>query len=174
MKNTTSEEEPRFASVLRAALDLPDASLVIYRRRTLVELKTDRLSEKLSRWEEDGHVSWQIGAFEDHHVHLDVAAVTAVELDARSTSCQGGRLNYTVWFLVDEDVGNPFRPEGYFSVTLNAPYTADGTPRSEILDAMFALHDRFVGSAGVRITERFALARASWREAGASSQLLRA
>jgi hypothetical protein len=173
MTGTTTAEEPRFASVLRAALDLPDASLVIYRRRTLVELKTDRLSEKLSRWEEDGHVSWQIGAFEDHHVHLDVAAVTAVELDARSTSCQGGRLNYTVWFLVDEDVGNPFRPEGYFSVTLNAPYAADGTPRAEILDAMFALHDRFLGAPGVRVTERFTVARASWRETCATSQLPR-
>jgi hypothetical protein len=82
--------------ILRGALAFREASLVIYRHKTLVEFKTEKLGPGLSLYEEDGHVSWQIGAFDDHHCHLDVGACTSVVFGAEPVSCQGGRLNYTV------------------------------------------------------------------------------
>jgi len=135
--------------IVEDALRLPDASLVIYRLRTLVEFKTDLLGTGLSRFEEHGHVSWQIGAFESHHCHLDIDAVTRVAFGAEPVGCQGGRLNYTVWFETAEDAGNPYRPNGYFSVTLNRPYELDGSPRHDIFGAMFDLYAKWRHQDGV-------------------------
>jgi hypothetical protein len=137
-----ADAEPKVLPVLRGALALRDASLVIYRSRTLVEFKTERLGG-VSLYVEDGHASWQIGDFEDHHCHLDLPAVTRVLFSAEPVSCQEGRLNYTVWFLVDGDGGNPYRPDGYFSVTLNRPYAPDGSPRREVIEPVFQLFEEF-------------------------------
>ena len=133
------------AAALHAALALPDASFVIHRHGLLVEFKTDRLGERLSLYAEGGHRSWQIGAFEDHHCHPDLSAVRRVLFDAEPVPCQGGRLNYTVWFLGAGDCGNPHRHDGLFSVTLNRPYHTDGRPRAHVIGAMFALYDRIGG-----------------------------
>jgi hypothetical protein len=65
----TSGFEPPCVPLLRKALLLRDSSFVIYRERTLIEFKTEKLGG-LHRYEESGHVSWQIGAFDDHHCHL--------------------------------------------------------------------------------------------------------
>ncbi len=161
-----ADPEPKILPVLRGALELRDASLVIYRPRTLVELKTERLGG-VSLYVEEGHASWQIGDFEDHHCHLDLPAVTRVLFSAEPVSCQGGRLNYTVWFLVDGDGGNPYRPDGYFSVTLNRPYGADGAPRVEVIGAVFRLYAEFSGEPWVTADETFLAERdASARTAG--------
>jgi hypothetical protein len=133
------------AAALEAALGLPDASFVIHRRGLLVEFKTDRLAERVSLYSERGFRSWQVGAFEDHHCHPDLATVRRVLFDAEPVPCQRGRINYTIWFLGAGDCGNPHRPDGLFSVTLNRPYDDDGQPRPHILDAMFALRDRMEG-----------------------------
>jgi hypothetical protein len=133
------------AAALEAALGLPDASFVIHRRGLLVEFKTDRLAERVSLYSEGRFRSWQVGAFEDHHCHPDLAAVRRVLFDAEPVPCQRGRINCTIWFLADGDCGNPHRPEGLFSVTLNRPYDDDGHPRANILDAMFALQKRMDG-----------------------------
>lgn len=128
--------------LLHAALALKEASLVIHRRGLLVEFKTDMLLETLSIWEEQGHRSWQIGAFDDHHCHVDLGAVFEVQLDAEPVPCQGGRLNYTIWFLSEHDCGNPYRPRGLFSVTLNRPYEADGSTRKPLVEQFAALYRR--------------------------------
>ncbi len=141
--------------VLRDALTLRDASLVIFRRGLLVEFKTGLIAPGLSASVEAGHRSWQIGPFDGHHCHLDLDAVRAIEFDAELVECQGGRLNYTVWFIAEADCGNPHRPQGLFSVTLNAPYDPDGSPRLDIVDAMYALHARHRHRAGVRATAGF-------------------
>jgi hypothetical protein len=149
-------ELPFIAELVREALALPDASLVIYRARTLIEFRTDRFSEGLSLYREGKHASWQIGAFDDHHCHLDVGAVSEVMFGAEPVSCQCGRVNYTVWFLIEDDCGNPYRPRAYFSVTLNRPYGADGAPRRDVIDPMLALGARYRGRTGVSLEPRFA------------------
>jgi hypothetical protein len=135
--------------LLRGALAFRDASLVLYRHKMLVEFKTEKLGAGLSIYEEDGYVSYQIGDFDGHHCHVDVGACTAISFGAEPVSCQGGRLNYTVWFLVDEDCGNPYRKNAYFSVTLNRPYEADGTVRRDIVEQVFRLYQAFADKPGV-------------------------
>ncbi|HSV53063.1 MAG TPA: hypothetical protein VLJ57_13165 [Burkholderiaceae bacterium] len=154
--NGTAESPPdTVAAALHAALMLPDASFVVFRRGFLVEFKTDRLTERLSLYGEGDHRSWQIGAFEDHHCHPDLSAVRQILFDAEPVSCQKGRINYTVWFLGSGDCGNPYRPDGLFSVTLNCPYDADGRPRRHIIDAVFALFERVRGWPRVEASPRF-------------------
>jgi len=46
----------------------------------------------LHRYEEAGHVSWQIGDQNDHHCHLSLDSVTRVLFSAKPVSCQGGGL----------------------------------------------------------------------------------
>jgi hypothetical protein len=146
-------DEPRIVPLLRDALALREASLVIFRDRTLVEFKTDRLGG-LHRYVEHGHVSWQIGRFEDHHCHLALGEVTEVLFSAEPVPCQGNRLNYTLWFLVPGACGNPYRPDGYFSITLNKPYRA-GVPRLEVIEPVMSLYRRYRGEAWVSADERF-------------------
>ena len=146
---------PGIVEIVRGALGIRGGSLVIYRRKTLIELKTDKLGAGLTLYEEGGHHSWQIGDADDHHCHLDVGACTSVVFGAEPVSCQGGRLNYTIWFLVDEDCGNPDRPEAYFSVTLDRPYTAEGAARRELVEQMFRLYQRFEGETGVSAEPTF-------------------
>jgi hypothetical protein len=128
--------------LLREALSLADASLVIHRRGVLIEFKTDLLLKKFSVWGEGQHRSWQIGKFDGHHCHLNLELINEVHLDAEPVPCQGGRINYTIWFLCDQDCGNPYRPRGLFSITLNRPYQADGTPRKRIIEQFATLFDR--------------------------------
>jgi len=146
-------------TLLRGALALRDASLVIFRRGLLVEFKTEALAPGLTASVEGGHRSWQIGPFEGHHCHLDLTAVRSMLFDAEPVSCQGGRINYTVWFLGADDCGNPYRSDGLFSVTLNRPYAPDGTPRPEIIGPVFALYDEHEHRAGVSATTGFLQAR---------------
>lgn len=130
------------ARLLREALSLTDASLVIHRGGVLVEFKTDLLPGELSVWAEGRHRSWQIGEFEGHHCHFNLESINEVHFDAEPVPCQGGRINYTIWFLCERDCGNPHRPHGLFSVTLNHPYETDGTPRRRIIGQVAALFDR--------------------------------
>jgi len=146
---------PPAGPILDAALQLPDASLVIHRHGALVEFKTDKLAERLSRWEEEGYVSWQVNGFEDHHCHVDLASIDTVLFDAAAASCQGGRLNFTVWFLAKDGVGNPYKPNGAFSVTLNRPYDSAGDVRRDIVSPVFDLFDRFKGETFVEATPEF-------------------
>ena len=146
---------------LAGALTLIDASLVIFRHGVLIEFKTALLDPGLTATAEGKRRGWQIGPFEGHHCHLDLESVSGVWFDAEPVSCQGGRLNYTVWFLAAGDCGNPFRPNGLFSVTLNAPYHADGSPRSEVIKAVYALHDFQRHGVGVFASEAFVAARPS-------------
>jgi hypothetical protein len=134
------EVEPPFLPLLREALALRDASLVIFRDRTLIEFKTERL-DGLHRYEEAGHVSWQVGDQHDHHCHLSLGGVTRVLFSAEPVSCQGGGLNYTVWFLTAAPCGNPHRRDGYFSIVLNRPYTGD-EPRREVIEPVLSLYRR--------------------------------
>jgi len=136
---------------------------VIFRRKALIEFKTDLLDEKVTSFEEQGYRSWQIGAFAGHHCHLDLGAVEEVQFDAEPVSCQGGRLNYTVWFCGAEDCGNPYRPNAMFSVTLNAPYEADGNPRREIISQVYEAYDELLTSPMVRGSEAFINARTALR-----------
>ena len=149
------ENEPLCAPLLREAIELREASLVVFRHRLLVELKTDLLEGGVCAYEEDGYVSWQIGPLDGHHVHLSIEKVDGVEFVAEPTSCQGGKLNYTVWFQVAFDAGNPYRDGGYFSVTLNAPYDARGKTRWEVVDPVFELYRAFEGEPWVRADETF-------------------
>ncbi len=151
--------EAAVADLLQKVLLLREASLVIFRRGALIELKTDLLDEKVTSIEEDGHRSWQIGAYAGHHCHLDLGAVREVLFDAEPVSCQGGRVNYTVWFSGAEDCGNPYRPTAMFSVTLNAPYDADGTPRRDIIGQVYMAYDGLKASPLVRASESFLEAR---------------
>ena len=50
-------------------------AILTRRARLLVELQTERL-DGVHRYEEAGHVSWQIGASDDHHCHLALASIT--------------------------------------------------------------------------------------------------
>jgi hypothetical protein len=149
----SSEAEPLCLPVLQQALALRDASLVIFRDRALIEFKTDRLGG-LHRYEEQGHVSWQIGALDDHHCHLSLGAVVRVLFSAEPVSCQGGGLNYTVWFLSAGSSGNPYRRDGYFSVVLNRPYTGDAA-RLEVIEPVLALYRRFQYEPWVQADENF-------------------
>jgi hypothetical protein len=154
MKDTSLIE-----AVLAAAIALKDASLVIFRRGLLVEFKTEGLAPGLSVSMEGKHRSWQIGPFEGHHCHLDLAAVRTIVFDAEPVSCQGGRINYTVWFQGEGDCGNPYRSEGLFSVTLNRPYERDGSPRAEVIAPVFDLYERFRDEETVAASEAFLNAR---------------
>jgi hypothetical protein len=145
--------DPPCAPLLDAALKLPDASLVIYRDRTLVEFKTEKLGG-LFRYEEHGHVSWQIGRAEDHHCHLSLSAVEKVLFSAEPVSCQGGGLNYTIWFTTPGPAGNPWRRDGYFSVTLNAPYRGT-VPRTEIIEPLLDVYRRFRAEPWVSADAKF-------------------
>ena len=133
--------DPRCRPLLERALALADASLVIYRHQLLVEFQTEQLGG-LRRYEEQGHVSWQIGDTRRHHCHLSLAAVERVLFSAEPVSCQGGGLNYTVWFLSAGPSGNPWRPDGYFSVVLNRPYQGNA-PRRAVIDPVFDLYRAF-------------------------------
>ena len=155
--------EAAVAELLNPVLLFKAASLVIFRRGALIEFKTELLDEKVTSFEEDGHRSWQIGAFTGHHCHLDLGAVREVLFDAEPVSCQGGRLNYTVWFSGAEDCGNPYRPTALFSVTLNAPYATDGTPRRAIIGQVYAAYDALRASPLVRGSESFLEARLALR-----------
>lgn len=130
--------EPICLPLLQSALQLRAASLVLYREHLLVEFQTEQLSG-VFRHEEAGHVSWQIGAFSAHHCHLALGNVRRVLFSAEPVSCQGYRLNYTVWFLTDGPCGNPWRRDGYFSVVLNHPYDAHG-PLLDHIEPVFALY----------------------------------
>ena len=147
--------EAAVAALLNQMLLFKAASLVIFRRGALIEFKTELLDEKVTSFEEDGHRSWQIGAFAGHHCHLDLGAVREVLFDAEPVSCQGGRLNYTVWFCGADDCGNPYRPAALFSVTLNGPYASDGTPKREIIGQVYAAYDALRASPLVRGSESF-------------------
>ena len=149
----TADAEPLCLPVLQQALALRDASLVIFRDRALVEFKTERL-DGLHRYEEAGHVSWQIGALDDHHCHLSLSAVTRVLFSAEPVSCQGGGLNYTIWFLSAGPSGNPYRRDGYFSIVLNRPYTGNAA-RREVIDPVLALYRRFRHEPWVQSDETF-------------------
>lgn len=147
------EAEPLCLPMLQQALALRDASLVIYRDRALIEFKTERL-DGLHRYEEQGHVSWQIGAQDDHHCHLSLCAVVRVLFSAEPVSCQGGGLNYTVWFLSAGPSGNPYRRDGYFSITLNRPYTGNAA-RREVIAPVLELYQRFQQEPWVLADEAF-------------------
>lgn len=127
--------------VLAGALALADASLVIFRHGVLVEFKTELLKPALTATSEGGRRGWQVGPFDGHHCHLDLASVARIWFDAEPVSCQRGRLNYTVWFLGTRDCGNPYRADGLFSVTLNSPYRKDGSLRVDTVEPVYALHD---------------------------------
>jgi hypothetical protein len=144
---------------LIGALALRDASLVIFRRGVLVEFKTELCRPGLTPTFEGVHRGWQIGPFEGHHCHLDLASVVRVWFDAEPVSCQGGRINYTVWFLTACDCGNPYRPDGLFSVTLNSPYGKDGTPRLDVIRPVYELHDSLRGIPSVSASDAFTSAR---------------
>ena len=136
------ESSPWVLELMAQALELPDASLVIYRERTLVEFKTSEL-DGIHRYEEAGHVSWQIGGQTSSHCHLDLGSIDRVEFSAQRVSCQKGRLNYTVWFLISGGrVGNPFRRDGYFSIVFNNPYR-NGQLNWDCLKAFSELYQRY-------------------------------
>lgn len=148
-----SGTEPPCIPLLEKALALRDASLVIYRERTLIEFKTEKL-DGLHRYVEHGHVSWQIGAFDDHHCHLSLGGVNRVLFSAEPVSCQGGGINYTIWFLTPGPCGNPFRHDGYFSVVLNRPYQGN-EPRLEVIQPVLDLYRDFQGEPWVTADARF-------------------
>ena len=147
-QTTSWTPEPWCLMLLHEALALKDASLVIYREKALIEFKTERL-DGLHRYEEHGHVSWQIGALDDHHCHLALGAVTKVLFSAESVSCQGGGLNYTVWFLTAGPSGNPYRRDGYFSIVLNRPYDGNA-PRQEVVAPVLDLYRRYSSDENVQ------------------------
>ncbi|NQZ01677.1 MAG: hypothetical protein HRT45_13520 [Bdellovibrionales bacterium] len=163
-KNETSSthktELPVCKNIIEDAISLNGASLVIFRDRTLVEFKTEEL-EGLYEYREGPYVSWQIGHQESHHCHLDLSAVTSVEFSAEPVSCQGGRLNYTVWFLVPGGCGNTFRSDGYFSFTLNRPYK-NNLPRLEIINPVFELYKKYQSNSWVTADQGFLSAMASF------------
>lgn len=159
MTNDTPLRLDTVEHLLRDALALDDASLVIYRRGVLVEFKTAMLVPGLAATLEGRYRGWQLGPFDGHHCHLDLASIDRVWFDAEPVSCQGGRLNYTVWFLTADDCGNPYRPEGLFSVTLNAPYGDDGAPRVGLIEGVYALHDRHAHRDGLSASDSFRAAR---------------
>lgn len=140
-KPAVAPSGPIFRDLLEDAIALYDASLVIFRDRTLVEFKTEELAG-VFEYTESGHSSWQIGATDSHHCHLALNAVTSVEFSAEPVPCQGNRVNYTIWFLVAGGCGNPFRSDGYFSVTLNRPY--DGHRRRwDVILPLVELYEKY-------------------------------
>ncbi len=153
VSRVTEAPTPLVKPLLDDALQLDDACLVLFRDRLLVELQTDRLSG-VHRYEEAGHVSWQIGDSDDHHCHLALGAVTGVEFTADPSPCQRGRANYTVWFTVPAVSGNPYRSDGYFSVVLNRPYDGDRA-RSEVIAPVFDLYRRYAEEPWVTANDRF-------------------
>lgn len=130
------------AAALQAALSLRDASFVVFRSGILAEFRTDQLRTGLCLYTHGARRSWQVGASNEHHFHPDLASVRRVLFDVEPVPCQGGRPNHTVWFLGAGNCGNPHRPDGLFSVTLNRPYDARGRPRADILEAVYALYER--------------------------------
>lgn len=151
--SATDNADPPCVPLLTQALALRDASLVIYRERTLIEFKTEKLGG-LHRYVEHGHVSWQIGSFEDHHCHLSLGAVSQVLFSAEAVSCQGGGINYTIWFLTSGPCGNPYRRNGYFSVVLNRPYQGNA-PRHEVIQPVLELYREFRDEAWVTADTTF-------------------
>lgn len=145
--------DPPLLPLLRKALALRDASLVIFRDRTLIEFKTERL-DGIHRYEEAGHISWQIGDQHDHHCHLSLSVITKVLFSAEPVSCQGGGLNYTVWFLTSGPCGNPYRRDGYFSIVLNRPYSGR-QPRTEVIEPVLELFRLFQHESWVEADETF-------------------
>lgn len=145
--------EPPCLPLLREALSLSESSLVIYRERTLVEFQTEKI-DGVHRYEEQDHVSWQIGGLRDHHCHLALGAVHRVLFSAEPVPCQGGGLNYTIWFLTSGPCGNPWRRDGYFSVVLNRPYSGNA-PRLEVIKPMLDLYLWYCNEPWVRADERF-------------------
>jgi hypothetical protein len=144
---------PTVATLLGHTLELRDASLVIYRELTLVEFKTEDLIG-VHRIDDQGRVSWQIGALDSHHCHLALDLVTQVQFSAQPAPCQGGALNYSIWFVVPSFAGNPHRTSGYFSVVLNRPYVGD-SPRHEVIGPLFALYLKFAKQPWVTADEPF-------------------
>ena len=140
-KPAVTTSGPIFRDLLEDAIALRDASLVIFRDRTLVEFKTDDLAGVFEFTEGD-HTSWQIGATDAHHCHLALNAVTSVKFSAEPVPCQGNRLNYTIWFLVAGGCGNPFRSDGYFSVTLNRSYEGH-RPRWAVIRPVAELYEKY-------------------------------
>ena len=149
-----SAPDPLILPLLKQALDLPEASLVILRERTLVELQTGQL-EGVFKFVEKGSVSWQIGGYKQSHCHLDLYAITGVQFAAEPTPCQGGRLNFTIWFLTGDRCGNPYKWDGYFSVVLNQPYDGQGAPRAKVIEPMLALFRSHLGEAWISTDKRF-------------------
>lgn len=145
--------EPLCLPLLRDALALRDASLVIYRECTLVEFQTEKI-DGIHRYTEQGHVSWQIGGLRDHHCHLALGAVAGALFSAEPVSCQGDGLNYTVWFLTSGPSGNPWRRDGYFSVVLNRPY-AGSAPRLEVIEPVLDLYRRYRNTSWVHADAGF-------------------
>lgn len=164
-KPGVAPSHPVFLGLLEDAIALRDASLVIFRDRTLVEFKTDDLAG-VFEYTEGEHTSWQIGEADAHHCHLALSAVTNVEFSAESVPCQGNRLNYTIWFIVAGGCGNPFRSNGYFSVTLNRPYEGD-RPRWTVIRPVAELYEKYRAYEWVRADDGFlrALADVPSREA---------
>jgi hypothetical protein len=142
-------------SLLAAAIALKEASLVIFRQGVLVEFKTTRLPSDVMESGDGPYRSWQVGAFHGHHCHLDLGAVHTILFDAEPVSCQGGRLNYTVWFLGAAECGNPYRSNGLFSVTLNRPYRPDGSSRRAVIRPIYSLHQSFKHHAMVSASDGF-------------------
>ena len=149
-----SAADPLVLPLLKQAVNLPEASLVILRERTLVELQTGQL-EGVFKFVEQGHVSWQIGGYKQSHCHVDLYAITGVQFAAEPAPCQGGRLNFTVWFLTGDRSGNPYKWDGYFSVVLNQPYDGQGAPRAWVIEPMLALFRSHHGEAWVSADTRF-------------------
>ena len=145
--------EPPCLPLLREALALRESSLVIYRERTLVEFQTEKI-DGVHRYVEQGHVSWQIGGLRDHHCHLALGVVDRVLFSAEPVPCQGGGLNYTIWFLTAGPSGNPWRRDGYFSVVLNRPYIGNA-PRLEAIKPVLDLYLRYCNEPWVEADERF-------------------
>jgi hypothetical protein len=146
-------------AILAGALTLKDASLVVFRRGVLIEFKTALLSSGLAATKERRYRGWQVGPIDGHHCHLDLASIASVWFDAEPVSCQGGRLTYTICFVIDGDCGNPYRPGGLFSITLNAPYAKNGATRTKLVEAVYALHDRHREAPFVFASEAFVAAR---------------
>lgn len=148
-----SQHNPPCLALLKQALALHDASLVIFRDKTLIEFKTDML-DGVHYYEEHGIASWQIGAFDQHHCHLSLGIVEKVLFSAEPVSCQGGGLNYSVWFLVSGSCGNPYRRNGYFSIVLNRPYTGH-RPRLEVIEPVLSLYRSFCHEPWVHADDQF-------------------
>ena len=98
--------------------------------------------------------SIQLGSEDDHHCHLNLQWVDRVLFSAEPVECQGGGLNYTVWFLSAESCGNPYRNNGYFSVVLNRPY-AGQVPRLEVIQPVLDLYQQFRNESFVDADEIF-------------------